>query len=199
MESHFPQNIQYVDPASDVYADIFDSKVIDLFAPSTSTVNAVRDWLIDSGVPAKSICQSVNKGWLQFDCTTAELESLLQTKYYMYENVATGRTSLATDEYYVPAKIQEHIDYITPGIKLLATDQARKKGPMVKPVGPQPFAPAVGGAPSCGTRITPQCVKTLYNVTTPTLANKGNSMGIYESGDTYAQADLDQFFAAYAR
>lgn len=155
---------------------------------------------MESGVPAKSISQSVNKGWLQFDCTTAELESLLQTKYYIYENVATGRTSLATDEYYVPAKIQEHIDYITPGIKLLATGQARKLGPMVQPTGAQSFAPSVAGAaPSCGTRITPKCVKTLYNVTEPTLAQRGNSLGIYETGDTYAQADLDMFFKSYAR
>lgn len=176
------------------------SKVIDIFAPTASTVDVVREWLTESGIPSKSISQSVNKGWLQFDCTAAELESLLLTKYYMYENVATGRTSLATEKYYVPAGIQEHIDYITPGIKLLATGQARKKGPMVQPVGPQPFAPAVAGAPtSCGTRITPKCVETLYNVTAPTLARQGNSLGIYESGDTYAQADLDQFFASYAR
>ena len=34
----------------------------------------------------------------------------------------------------------------------------------------------------------------LYNVTAPTLSSANNSMGIYESGDTYAQADLNDFF-----
>ena len=38
----------------------------------------------------------------------------------------------------------------------------------------------------------------LYNVTAPTLASKNNTIGLYESGDTYAQQDLNMFFTKYA-
>ncbi len=51
----------------------------------------------------------------------------------------------------------------------------------------------------CGSNITPACIKALYEIPAPRKTpDKVNSMGVYESGDTYAQADLDKFFAQYA-
>ncbi|MCJ1408202.1 hypothetical protein MMC19_002276 [Ptychographa xylographoides] len=181
-------------PGSTRYGQHYSAEeVADLFAPAQSTVDAVRNWLIRAGVPAKTISQSVNRGWIQFDSTTSDLEKLLQTKYYVYENEVSGHTNVACDEYHVPTDIQGHIDYITPGTKLLALGgglKARKRYYDFRPI------PEGGqaGSSSCGTAITPQCVKELYNVTAPTLSSANNSMGIYESGDTYAQADLNDFF-----
>jgi tripeptidyl-peptidase I len=51
----------------------------------------------------------------------------------------------------------------------------------------------------CGSNITPPCIKYLYKIPQPRQTpDKVNSMGLYESGDTYAQGDLDLFFAQYA-
>jgi tripeptidyl-peptidase-1 len=51
----------------------------------------------------------------------------------------------------------------------------------------------------CGSNITPGCIKALYEIPQPCQTpDKVNSMGVYESGDTYAQGDLDKFFAQYA-
>ena len=74
-------------------------EVIEIFAPAPSTVESVRDWLVGSGIDANTISQSTNKQWLQFDATTAEVESLLKTKYHVYEHTATGKTNVACDEY----------------------------------------------------------------------------------------------------
>jgi tripeptidyl-peptidase-1 len=50
----------------------------------------------------------------------------------------------------------------------------------------------------CDTGITPACIKALYQIPDATSASPNNSLGLYESGDTYAQQDLDLFFAKYA-
>ena len=50
-------------------------------------------------------------------------------------------------------------------------------------------------ATGCDTTITPSCIKTLYNITNPTLAASGNKLGIFEDlGDVYSQTDLNEFF-----
>lgn len=61
-------------------------------------MDAVTDWLINSGISPRKISQSVNKQWIQFDATTAEAEKLLKTKYHAYEHVTSGRTNVACDE-----------------------------------------------------------------------------------------------------
>lgn len=73
-------------------------EVADIFAPSQSAVDAIRGWLLSSGVKAEKISQSVNKQWLQFDASTADLESLLSTEYHVYEHTATGKSTVACDE-----------------------------------------------------------------------------------------------------
>ncbi|MCJ1282915.1 Tripeptidyl-peptidase sed1 [Xylographa opegraphella] len=197
-------------------------EVIDIFAPSPNTVDTVRNWLVGAGIEAQRISQSVNKQWLQFDATTAEAESLLHTDYYVYEHAASGKTNVACDQYHVPAHVRKHVDYITPGIKLLATGtrgrggkgiqkrtfgvtgQRNKQPPLKAPL-PMPMATIAGSLISglplsiCDVAITPPCVKALYNVTVPTTKVAGNSLGIFEDlGDVYSQTDLNEFFLSLA-
>nr|POE79437.1 tripeptidyl-peptidase sed1 [Quercus suber] len=119
--------------------------VHDLFAPSSKSVEAVRGWLETAGIEAKRISQSVNKQWMQFDATVAELEDLVKAKYHHFEHSTLDKTSVACDEsvvsqhlkcanasanssnrYHVPADIRHHIDYIVPGIKHMETNAGRK-------------------------------------------------------------------------
>jgi len=96
-------------------------EVIDLFAPSEDSVEVVKSWLIDSGIRAERISHSANKAWLQFDASLAEMESLLQTKYYHYEPVSGGRKHIGCEDYKLPAAVSDHVDYVLPGVKLLPT------------------------------------------------------------------------------
>jgi tripeptidyl-peptidase-1 len=73
-------------------------EVAEIFAPSQSTVDSIRSWLQSAGIEAEKISQSVNKQWMQFDASTADLESLLNTKYHVYEHAATGKATVACDE-----------------------------------------------------------------------------------------------------
>lgn len=112
--------------------------------------------------------------------------------------------------YHVPQHVQEHIDYITPGIKLMpprGKSEARdanipvekrsfmnSQGARTKPVDrlrARPTKPKISPAPKavpsgiadCGTEIIPDCIKALYNITDPTTAIAGNSLGIFECTD----------------
>jgi tripeptidyl-peptidase-1 len=81
----------------------------------------VKSWVVDSGIREERISQSSNKAWLQFDASIEEMEQLLQTKYHYYEHVNGGRKDIGCEDYLVPAALSDHIDYVTPGVKPLAT------------------------------------------------------------------------------
>jgi tripeptidyl-peptidase I len=102
-------------------------EVTALFAPSTTTVQAVKSWLINSGIQNERISQSTNKIWLQFDASIQEMETLLQTKYTYYEHVTGGRKHIGCEEYNVPLELTGHIEYVVPGVKALATREMGEK------------------------------------------------------------------------
>ncbi|MCJ1286094.1 hypothetical protein MMC26_005437 [Xylographa opegraphella] len=202
-------------PASTNYAKHWNAKeVADMFAPSDEAVATVREWLVDSGIPAERITHSDNKGWLAFDVSAQEVENLLHTEYYVYEHTSYGHIETACDQYQLPKHVQWHIDYITPGVKLAAPV---KRGHSRRGNSKRGFGMTMGGgipAPpksrtpgqitllneleACDVAITPICVAALYEVP-PTFgqADPSNSLGIFEEGDFYAQKDLNLFFANF--
>ncbi|KAK8077055.1 Tripeptidyl-peptidase sed1 [Apiospora saccharicola] len=107
------------DPASKNYGNhLTATEVVDLFAPPNATFAAVRDWLIGAKIAVADIGQSSNKQWVQFDLPVRRAEELLAADYHIYEHEDNGVQTVACEEYHVPKHIQEHIDYITPGIRL---------------------------------------------------------------------------------
>jgi tripeptidyl-peptidase-1 len=140
------------DPKSSRYGNHYTlNEVTDLFAPSTTTVEVVKSWIVDSGIREERISQSSNKAWLQFDASIEEMEQLLQTKYYYYEHVSGGPKHIGCEHYKVPAALSDHIDYVTPGAKPVATravgditqrDLAslRSRGQVGKPIPPNVLA-----------------------------------------------------------
>ncbi|CAK7270744.1 hypothetical protein SEPCBS119000_004243 [Sporothrix epigloea] len=107
------------DPSSSEYGKHMTSEeVIAFFAPHRTTVEVVVDWLTTAGIHIDRISQSANRQWIQFDATVSEAEDLLMTDYHIYKHVESGASDLAAENYHVPAHVQEHIDYVTPGIRL---------------------------------------------------------------------------------
>ncbi|KAH8671471.1 putative protease S8 tripeptidyl peptidase I [Xylariales sp. PMI_506] len=189
-------------------------EVIEAFKPSDKSVEAVREWLASHDI--LHVTHSDNKGWLAFDAPASKVESLLRTEFYEHEDKETGGIIPATDKYHVPQSIQEHIDYITPGTKLMAPMTAdgelkmkrrgthSRRGDRLK----MPAKTDMSGnvflsinatdLSTCDIAITPACVRALYNITEGTLANPNNSMGIFESELQYwDQIDLNMFFTNF--
>ncbi|OTA00191.1 tripeptide peptidase [Trichoderma parareesei] len=184
-------------------------QVVDLFAPSPQSVAAVTAWLVKSGIPASSITTSKSKGWLDFTTTSGQLESLLQTSYNTYQHVEARNVHVGTDEYRLPEEISQHIDFITPGVvfsPMKTSSGAEKRGEKgirraSKPI-PADIAQILKENPlatsTCGSAITPQCIRSMYNITAGTTAVSTNALGIFETEDTYAQQDLTLFWENFA-
>lgn len=116
----------------------------------------------------------------------------------------------------MPHHIQEHIDYITPGIKLITpTSKSSKKEVEKRTLGPakSPGLPPLKlplpvsitelidsvGLGICDVAILPRCIAAMYNITQATLSHPGNQLGIFEDlGDYYSQTDLNDFFLTLA-
>lgn len=60
------------------------ARVVEHFAPSAASVDAVRDWLTGAGLGAERLRLSPSKGWIEVNATTAEVEELLSTEYHVY-------------------------------------------------------------------------------------------------------------------
>ncbi|KAJ0426609.1 subtilisin-like protein [Aspergillus carlsbadensis] len=198
------------DPASPRYGKHLSAEEVhDLFAPSQDSVDQVRAWLESAGVVASRISQSVNKQWLQFDASAEEMESLLQTEYYLYSHNGSDRSHIACREYHVPESVQSHIDYITPGVKLLELDDTESSRRKLKRRGPDdrvtlfPRASDIDlegmledGLLACDVAITADCIRKMYKIPKGKRAMPGNELGIFQSvGDVYSQIDLDRFFS----
>lgn len=65
-------------------------QVIATFAPSTETVDTVRNWLYEEGIDTSRVL-ILPKVWIQGNATVEEAERLLQTQYNVYSHVRGKR------------------------------------------------------------------------------------------------------------
>ncbi|TAQ90266.1 hypothetical protein B7494_g1422 [Chlorociboria aeruginascens] len=203
-------------PASPNFAKHWTSdEVIEAFRPSEETEREVREWLVKGGIPDKRITHSDNKGWFAFYATAEEAEKLLYTEYHEYEDSVTGGIMPACEEYHVPKHIREHIDYITPGIKLLAPPQShisKKQSAAAAALAKKDLSTRnyhnlltktkkytnSSDLSTCDVAITPACVAALYHIPPGNSSNPNNTLGIFESElQFYYQPDLDDFFTNF--
>ncbi|KAB5582238.1 peptidase S8/S53 domain-containing protein [Coniochaeta sp. 2T2.1] len=194
-------------------------EVTDLFAPANESVDAVTSWLISESVPAASISRSANKQWIQFDSALTDAERLLHTTFYVYEHDESGIRNIACGEYHVPHSVQQHIDYITPGIKLLAAGYDETRMELARrrrrrrsdkrqnyeydiahiETDDADDIALLRNPGSCAASTTPACVKAQYQIPNGTRAARGNELGIFQGlSQHYNQLDLDTYFSNVA-
>ena len=158
------------DPRSANYGKHWTPKQIaETFAPTKETIEAVREWLAQSGVHADRHTVSPSRGHIQFHANVSEVEELLGTEYHLWEHVETGDTALSCEQYHVPHHIKHHIDFVSPTIGFNAPQRSslKKRSSSIaafpsirRPAPPQVPAMALNGNLSnCDQAITPDCVK----------------------------------------
>ena len=64
------------------------SDITRIFAPSSRAIDAVRTWLLESGVEAHRISLSASKGWVNVQASVEEAERLMNTQYNVYKHVS---------------------------------------------------------------------------------------------------------------
>ena len=154
-------------------------EVGDFFRPSSESIGSVRNWLHSSGIETGRHEVSPGRGWLKFDATIEELESLLSTEYHVYEHAETQEQHIGCDDYHVPHTVHSHIDFISPGVSTIKIDSkaARKaKRATTKSFSPASFPPHVQPATGisinpnafekteipCHTAVTPDCLRSKW-------------------------------------
>ncbi|MCJ1355544.1 MAG: hypothetical protein MMC33_005536 [Icmadophila ericetorum] len=222
LENGYDYLMEVSHPESEKYGKYWSmEEVHDMFAPPEETVNAVREWLTSFGIHDSRIVHSDNKGWLAFDATVDEAERLLHTEFYEHEHKHTPNVRVGCDQYHVPKHVQEHVDYITPGIKLIpvvkrsvkrSTKVEQRSLSSVKGVQrtssppesvnvhfmPQAAMALPPDLRGCGVNITPPCIKALYHIPDATRATPDNSLGLFEQGSYFNKEDVNLFYAQYA-
>ena len=104
------------DPDSPTYGKhLTQDEVADMFAPSASSIEHVKQWLMDGGIDSKHIRITKSKGWIHADVTPAQLEDLLKTTYHTYSHRSSQSQYVGTDKYYLPASVSDAVDFIIPG------------------------------------------------------------------------------------
>ena len=208
-------------PSSANYGKHWTTEAVDtIFAPSNHSVAAVKEWLTSSGIESDDVFET-EKGWLAIDLPAGDAERLLNTEYYEHE-AEDGTLRIGCDQYHLPQHISAHIDYIRPGVALsppLAKKNIKRDlhssswGRYIS----HPNWPGRWGHSdpwdllphdlqlaedlrSCGTNMTPICIRALYDIPKAYRNDSENSLGIYENAglDVYSQEDIDAFFAKYA-
>ncbi|KAF3385024.1 Aorsin [Penicillium rolfsii] len=192
-------------PKSPNYGKFWSAdQVVDTFAASDHTISLVRSWIIESGISDTRIILNSNKGWLSFTATAKEAEEMLQTQFYQYQSIKTGQSVFACEQYHVPYSIQNHIDYIEPGIRLSASKRQEKlfrkrdnifiHGASGKMHLPGLDGPDVLASLGCDRLITPDCIRAMYKIPLATKAHPENYLGIFQEDNYFHAEDLDLFF-----
>ncbi|KAI2464825.1 subtilisin-like protein [Annulohypoxylon bovei var. microspora] len=175
--------IDVSDPKSSNYGKYWKpDEIIQMFAPAGNAVEEAKNWLSLSGIGDGRVALAASGGWLAFNATIGEAERLLETEYWLYEDDA-GQMSVGCDEYYIPAQLREHVDFVYPGVVM--ADSKR----------PGNLAKRSGRLPRQNKTIRPG---RLYNIPPADKAHPNNSMGIFQKESWYQEKDLGLFFETYA-
>jgi tripeptidyl-peptidase I len=87
------------DPASPKYGQYWSAdKVHEMFAPVEESLKAVKEWLVSSGIHDSRVVHTDNKGWLAFDATVEEAESLLLTEFHEHEHRKSDKIRIGCDQ-----------------------------------------------------------------------------------------------------
>ncbi|KAH7908105.1 peptidase S8/S53 domain-containing protein [Hygrophoropsis aurantiaca] len=170
------------------------AQITNTFAPADESADAVVEWLLQSGVDRERVKLSPTKGWIHVSSTVEEAEALLHTEYHVYGH-ESGKEHVACNSYHLPAHITSHIDFVTPTIHFDA--KLEKRSTHTPAIAKRSSDAAINPATdisNCDEKITPACIRALYNFYYEPVAADRNSFGIVEyNPQAYIQSDLDSF------
>lgn len=81
-------------------------------APSQDTVDAVNAFLKENGLTAKTLSPAGD--WLGFETTVGKANELFDTQFTVFKHDDSGRETVRTLAYSVPADLSEHIALVHP-------------------------------------------------------------------------------------
>jgi tripeptidyl-peptidase-1 len=160
-----------------------------LLSPSDEARDSVTGWLKGSG--AQEITH--DNEWIHFKATTKQADSLMNTKFLVYRNVAEENAkTIRTTKVVLPRDIHPHIKMIHP--------TTRFGGPKPLRSVIHKVIDGVEADGDCQTSVSPSCLKQLYRIPdAPFDASKTGILGVAGFLTQYARfADLSKFIRSQA-
>jgi tripeptidyl-peptidase-1 len=88
--------------------------VEEFVAPSSDTTAAVNEWLTSNGLKASPISPAGD--WLGFSIDVKKANDLLDADFSVFTHQATGKQTIRTLSYSIPAALKGHIELVHPTI-----------------------------------------------------------------------------------
>ncbi|KAL0573726.1 hypothetical protein V5O48_008222 [Marasmius crinis-equi] len=191
---------QTSDPTHERYGQhLTKEQVEELVAPHRDTASIVEEWLTHHGI--EGTASSPAGDWVTVRLPVKDAEKMLNAEYGLYHHPASKDTVLRTLSYSLPKDLMAHVDVVSPTTyfgtfkSMRATSHVEPEDKMqAEVVDPNAVPPT-----SCNTRITPDCLKTLYNTAGYVQrATSRNSLGVAGYLDEFAnRADLQTFLRSF--
>jgi len=189
MRKKIPFVLSFYSPQKRYGDHLSKSEVDALVAPHPSSVEMVDSWLAHYGVTPGSRTSSGD--WVTMTVTVEQAEKMLGAKYNVYKHTITSETIVRTMSYSLPRVIHEHVAVVAPAT-YFGTMKAMKATSFVQSTGDSsPLGDSAGGVdPSCSSKITPACLRELYNSASyvPSATDR-NTLGIAGYLDQFANYD----------
>ncbi len=200
------------DPSYERYGKhLTAAEVNDLVQPSQKALSDVHNWLENHGVIQAQLSYSPAKDWIKVRLPIGDIERLLDTRYFVYEN-QDGTQLVRTPVWSLPSHLHQHIETIQPTNSFYRPDARRRILNTVRPdrkLG-HDYAPHHGGALKlarddtlsqvCNTgSVTPTCLRTLYGTIDyiPKAPGKNQVALNNYDGQTSNRSDVALFLSQY--
>jgi tripeptidyl-peptidase-1 len=178
-----------------------------LIKPTDEALELVHGWLSDAGIETSTLSYSPAKDWIKVTLPVSEVESLLDTKYSVFEHEDNGGYIVRTPEYSLPLHLHEHVAVIQPTNSFFRPQPMKTAYKTVKDQGewkPPPPPPSYPGnliaEQVCNTSaVTPLCLRTLYGTVDYTPRSTGkNKVGLNDFlGESNNRSDVKLFLEQY--
>ena len=173
-----------------------------MLLPTDDAVKSVRSWLESAGITDIE----EDSDWINFRTTIDVANSLLDTEFKYYANEVKDIRRLRTLQYSIPESLAAHINMVQPTTRFgqIHPDHGTYYS---QPIDVERFkAAALSSAnlSSCNEVVTPQCIKSLYNIGDyQASAESGSKLGFtsyLEQSARYSDLELFQEdIAQYAK
>lgn len=172
----------------------------ELTRPHDDTLPLVQDWFDYHGIDMSNMKKSAATNFVTvYNVTIAQAEKLLGTKYNVYRHTQTGDNVVRTMSYSLPTDLFGHVDVVAP-TTYFGTTRAMRATSFLQPEADEKNANIdVESAATCGSRVTPSCLQSLYSTAgyTPS-ADTTSVLGVAGYLDEYAnEEDLTTFLGKY--
>ena len=173
----------------------------ELVKPTDDALQLVHDWLSDHGIEASGLHYSAAKDWISVTLPVSAVESLLDTKYSIFEHEEGGQMVRAP-EWSLPEHLHEHIEVIQPTnsffrpTAMRSNLKANKNQGSRAPRSPISYPSSATLSQVCNeTAVTPLCLRTLYGTVDYEVKAAGmNKIGLTNyDGESSNRSDVKLF------